>query len=61
MAYGPALFMILLTLVGSFMAMTGIILHSISRVMNECKNEIAQIKKTSRVHGHNTGNAARDN
>jgi glycosyltransferase involved in cell wall biosynthesis len=30
LAYGPTLLMILLTLVGSFLAMTGIILHSIS-------------------------------
>jgi len=29
--------MIMLTLVGSFMAFTGIILHSISKMMNESK------------------------
>jgi len=33
--YGPTLFMILLTLVGCFMALTGIILHSISRMISE--------------------------
>lgn len=38
--YGPVLFMMLLTLVGSFMAMTGVILHSISRIMNECKRDL---------------------
>ena len=32
--FGAVLLMILLTLVGSFMAFTGIILHSISRLMN---------------------------
>jgi hypothetical protein len=33
--FGPTLLMILLTLIGSFMALTGIILHTISRLMNE--------------------------
>jgi hypothetical protein len=61
LAFGPTLVMILLTLVGSFMAMTGIILHSISKMMNECKVEIKQIGRASNVHCHNTGNAARDN
>ena len=37
LAFGPTLVMILLTLVGAFMALTGIILHSISKMMNECK------------------------
>jgi glycosyltransferase involved in cell wall biosynthesis len=32
---GPTLLMILLTLIGSFMAFTGIILHSMSRLINE--------------------------
>jgi glycosyltransferase involved in cell wall biosynthesis len=61
LAYGPTLLMILLTLVGSFLAMTGIILHSISKMMIEFKNEIEQIRKTNHVHGHNAGNGARDN
>ena len=61
LAYEPTLFMILLTLVGSFMAMTGIILHSISKMMNECKLEIKQIRRASLVNRHNTGNKARDN
>jgi 5-bromo-4-chloroindolyl phosphate hydrolysis protein len=61
LAYGTTQLMILLTLVGSFLAMTGIILHSISKMMNEFKVEIEQIKKASRVHGHNAGNGARDN
>ena len=38
--YGPPLLMVLLTLVGSFMALTGVILHSIARIMNECKSEL---------------------
>jgi glycosyltransferase involved in cell wall biosynthesis len=61
LAYGPTLLMILLTLVGSFLAMTGIILHSISKMMIEFKAEIEQIKRANNVHGHNTGNKARDN
>lgn len=32
--------MVLLTLVGSFMALTGIILHSIARIIYECKSEM---------------------
>lgn len=35
--FGPILLMILLTLVGSFMAFTGIILHTISRLVNESR------------------------
>lgn len=37
--FGPTLLMIMLTLVGSFSAMTGVILHSISRLINESKND----------------------
>jgi len=55
LSFGPTLVMILLTLVGSFIAMTGIILHSISKMM------IEQIGRASNVHCHNTGNATRDN
>ncbi len=35
--FGPTLLMIMLTLVGSFSAMTGVILHSISRLIGESK------------------------
>jgi len=35
LSFGMTLFMILLTLVGSFMAFTGIILHAISRLINQ--------------------------
>ena len=45
--YGPTMLMILLTLVGSFMALTGIILHSISRIMYECKSEMVNLGKAS--------------
>jgi hypothetical protein len=37
--FGPTLLMILLALVGSFMAFTGIILHSISKMTNESKKD----------------------
>lgn len=37
--FGPTLLMIMLTLVGSFSAMTGVILHSISRLINESKQD----------------------
>ncbi|VVB84839.1 UDP-N-acetylglucosamine--dolichyl-phosphate N-acetylglucosaminyltransferase [uncultured archaeon] len=36
--FGPTLLMIMLTLVGSFMAFTGIILHSMSRMIKESKS-----------------------
>lgn len=35
--FGPTLFMILLTMIGSFMAFSGIILHTMSRMINENK------------------------
>lgn len=37
LAFGPTLLMILLTAIGSFMALTGIMLHSISRLIHESK------------------------
>jgi len=46
--FGPTLLMIILTLVGTFMTFTGIILHSISRLILETKmkneNQIAALK-----------------
>jgi hypothetical protein len=33
--FGPTILMILLTLVGTFMAFTGILLHSIARIIRE--------------------------
>jgi glycosyltransferase involved in cell wall biosynthesis len=38
--YGPTLLMVILTLMGSFMALTGIILHTISRLIVESKRDI---------------------
>ncbi|NJD78817.1 MAG: glycosyltransferase family 2 protein [Candidatus Methanoperedens sp.] len=38
--FGPTLLMIVLTLIGSFMAFTGIILHSMSRMINESKKVV---------------------
>ncbi len=37
LAFGPTLLMILLTVIGSFMALTGILLHSMSRMIRECR------------------------
>ena len=59
--YGPMLLMVLLTLVGSFMALTGVILHSIARIMNECKSELVGMGRESREHSYRAGKAARDN
>jgi len=53
--------MILLTLLGSFMALVGIILHSISKMLNECKSEIERIGRASNVYSNSPGNEARDN
>lgn len=41
--FGPTLLMILLTLIGSFMVFTGIILHSMSRMIRESKTNINSI------------------
>jgi hypothetical protein len=61
LSFGPTLIMILLTLIGSFMVLTGIILHSISKIMNECKLEIEQIGREYNVNCHSTRNPARNN
>jgi len=42
--YGPTLLMVMLTLVGSFMALTGLILHSLSRIMNESRKELIALQ-----------------
>ena len=57
--YGPTLLMVLLTLVGSFMALTGIILHSISRMMHELKNEMMIMGRASNEESYRAGEAAR--
>jgi glycosyltransferase involved in cell wall biosynthesis len=57
--YGPTLLMVLLTLVGSFMTLTGIILHSIARIMYECKSELLSLGRASRVHRQTSAEKAR--
>jgi len=44
--------MVLLTLVGSFMALTGIILHSISRIIHECKSEMVTMDGERPLSSH---------
>ncbi len=39
LAFGPTLLMIMLFMVGTFMSFTGIILHSMSRMINESRNK----------------------
>jgi glycosyltransferase involved in cell wall biosynthesis len=58
--YGPTLLMVMLTLIGSFMALTGVILHSIARIMNECKSELVTLGRADRENGYSAGKAARD-
>ncbi len=52
MQYGPTLLMVLLTLVGSFMAMTGIILHTMSKMINGAMDGIQDswIRKQGNVY-----------
>ena len=60
--YAPTLLMVLLTLVGSFMALTGIILHSISRILLECKSElVGESGKKSNSLWYSDGKSARYN
>lgn len=59
--FGPTLLMILLTLLGCFMALTGIILHSISRLLIESKKDIGSSGQIKNEHRYNTRNSARDN
>jgi len=53
--------MMLLTLIGSFMALTGVILHSISRILLEFKSELVTSEKASHEKSYDAGKAARDN
>ncbi|HEY9246655.1 MAG TPA: glycosyltransferase family 2 protein, partial [Candidatus Methanoperedens sp.] len=46
--FGPTLLMIFLTLIGSFIAFTGIILHAMSRVINESR--VTNIEKREELH-----------
>jgi glycosyltransferase involved in cell wall biosynthesis len=63
--FGPTLLMIMMTLVGSFLAFTGIILHSISRMINESKKNVESKSRFAGLKRHeycdSVGNAARDN
>lgn len=72
LSYGMTLLMILLTLVGSFMAFTGIILHAISRLIDQSIRRIEgprQRRPVAEAFGagsvrretHGSGKAARDN
>ena len=45
LSFGPTLLMIMLTLVGSFMALTGIVLHSLSRLIIELKKDFENLIK----------------
>lgn len=59
--YGPTLLMILLTLVGSFLALTGIILHSISRMIGESKKKVDdELRQIKHEYRRRAGNYARD-
>lgn len=59
--YGPTLFMVLLTLVGSFMALTGIILHSMARMIFETKNDFRDSRGIRYENRDSARNPARDN
>lgn len=61
LAYGPTLLMVLLTLIGSFTALTGIILHTLSRLIDEAKVEFKASEKARYEHRYSSGNSARDN
>jgi len=58
--FGPTLLMIMLTLVGSFMAFTGIILHSISRMINESKKNVESPSGIAGLKKHGYRNSARN-
>jgi ABC-type Fe3+ transport system permease subunit len=52
LSFGPTLLMILLTLVGSFMVFTGIILHSLSNLINKSMKKMdsnSRAAKSSRT------------
>lgn len=59
--FGPTLLMILLTILGCFMALTGIILHSISRLLIESKKDIGSSGQVKHEHLYSARNPARDN
>lgn len=59
--FGPALLMVLLTLLGSFTALTGIILHSISKLIHEERNSFKEPGLTKYEYSYNSWNPTRDN
>lgn len=70
LSYGLTMLMILTTLVGSFMAFTGIILHAISRLIDQSMKRMDASRRARAEHSSGrvthenrsgTGNTARDN
>ena len=62
LSFGPTLLMILLTLIGSFMALTGIVLHTMSKLMIESRRDLdGIIGRLSHENRRSAGNTARDN
>jgi glycosyltransferase involved in cell wall biosynthesis len=59
--YGSTLLMVLLTLVGSFMTFTGIILHSMSRMISEAKGDFRDSRGLRYENCYRARNPARDN
>ncbi len=59
--YGPTLLMVLLTLIGSFMAMTGIILHSMARMISQMKNNFFEKEQIKHEYSNRIGYLARNN
>jgi glycosyltransferase involved in cell wall biosynthesis len=60
--YGPTLMMILLTMIGSFLTLTGIILHAISKIMYEYREDFENLARAKgHEHRHSAWNTARDN
>jgi glycosyltransferase involved in cell wall biosynthesis len=57
--YGLTLLMILLTLTGSFMAFTGIILHALSRLINQSMKRL-DISRRQKVEPFSSGSVKRD-
>ncbi len=58
--FGPTLLMVLLTLIGSFTALTGIILHSLSRMIHEEMNNFKEPAGTIYEHRRSV-NPVKDN
>ena len=62
LSFGPTLLMIMLTLVGSFMALTGIVLHTLARLIVESRKDIEGIiSRLAHGNSYPTGNSAGEN